>query len=77
MIRTFGSYKKDNWDEQLVSFEVAYNSVVNSTKFCSPFNVNYVTHPRIVPLETLGSLNSSAKSFVDAIMVQANLRTIE
>ena len=67
MIRAFANYKKDNWDEHLVDFEVAYNSAVNSTTLCSPFFVNYGVHPKIVPLETLSSHNPSAKSFIDTI----------
>ena len=37
MIRAFANYKKDNWDEHIVDFEVAYNSAINSTRRCSPF----------------------------------------
>ena len=40
MIRAFANYKKDNFDEHLVDFEVAYNSGVNATTLCSPFSVN-------------------------------------
>ena len=67
MIRAFANYKKDNWDEHLVDFEVAYNSSVNSTTLCSPFYVNYGVHPKIVPLETVTCHNPSAQSFVEAI----------
>ena len=67
MIRPFANYKKDNWAEHLVDFELAYNSAVNSTTLCRPFFVNYGVHPKIVPLETLSSHNPSAKSFMDTI----------
>ncbi len=67
MIRAFGNYKKDNWDDNLVDFEVARNSAVNSTTIFSPFYVNYGIHPRTIPLEGLTTNNPSPKSFLDAI----------
>ena len=67
MIRAFANYKTDNWDDNLVEFEVAYNSAVNSTTLCSPFYVNYGIHPRTIPLEGLTKNNPSAKSFLGAI----------
>ncbi len=45
MLRAFENYKRDKWDEHLVDLEVAYNSAVNSTTFCSPFYVKYGIHP--------------------------------
>ena len=36
MIRAFSNYKKDNWDQTLVDFEVACNSAVHTTRLCSP-----------------------------------------
>ena len=67
MIRAFTNYKKDNWDEHLVDFEVAYNSAVNSTTLCSPFFVNYGMHPKILPTDVVFSNNPTAKSFLDSI----------
>ena len=40
MISTFVYYKKEYWDENLVDFEVAYNSAIKSASFCSAFYVN-------------------------------------
>lgn len=67
MIRAFANYKKDNWDQNLVDFEVAYNSAVNSTTLRSPFFINYGIHLRIIPMEGITSYNPSVKSFVDVI----------
>ena len=67
MIRAFANYKKDNWDEHLVDFEMAYNPAVNATKLCSSFFVNYEIHPRTVPIDNVTSRNPPAKSFPDEI----------
>ncbi len=67
MIIAFTNYKKDNWDEHLVDFEVAYNSAVNSTTLCSPFVIYYGIHPKLAPLEELFSKNPTAESFIDTI----------
>ncbi len=67
MIRAFANYKKDNWEEYLVDFEVAYNSAVNSTTLCSLFFVNDGIHSRTILLEGVAQKNPSAKSFLDVI----------
>ena len=41
MIRFFPNYKRDNWDDNFLSFEVAYNSAVNRTTLRSAFYVNH------------------------------------
>ena len=66
MIRAFANYRKDNWDEHIVDFEVAYNSAVNSTTLCSPFYLTYGIHPRTIPIETLASSNPSVAEFLKA-----------
>ena len=40
MICAFANYRKDNWDERLVDFEVVRNSAVNSNTLRSPFSSN-------------------------------------
>ena len=67
MIRAFVNCKKNNWDEQLVDFEVAYNSAISSNKLCSPFFINYGIHPRTIPMEGITSYNPSSKSFMDIV----------
>ena len=79
MIRAFANYDKSNWDENLVDFEVAYNSSVHSTTMFTPFFLNYGIHPRTIPLQTLSSDNPSATSFLTAIQksvkyAQENIR---
>ncbi len=67
MIRAFANYKKDNWEDKLVDFELAYNSAVNSTTLSIPLYVNHRVNPRTIPLEGLQTNNPSAKSFLDEI----------
>ncbi len=64
MIRAFANFRKDNWDEFLIDFEVAYNSSTNATTLCSPFYINYGLHPRIVPVEALATNNPSVNDFL-------------
>ena len=66
MIRSFANFRKDNWDEFLVDFEVAYNSATNSTTLCSPFYINYGLHPRIIPVEALATDNPAVDEFLKA-----------
>ena len=67
MIRAFANFRKDNWDEHLVDFEVAYNSAIHSTTLYSPFFLNYGISPRTVPLQTLSSNNPSVSKFLEDI----------
>ena len=65
MIRAFVNYKKNNWDEHLVEFEVAYNSAVHSTTGYTPFFLNYGIHPRTIPAQLLvESPNPSVNEFL-------------
>ena len=65
IIRAFANYKRDNWDDRLVDFEIAYISAVNSTTLCSPFLVNYGIHSRTIPINVVTSNNPSEKYFFD------------
>ena len=67
MIRAFANYKKDNWDEHIVDFEVAYNSAVHSTTLSTPFYINYGIHPKTLPIEGLTSNNPTVESFLESI----------
>lgn len=67
MVPAFANYRKDNWDERLVDFEVAYNSTVNSMTLFSPVYINYGMNPRIIPLGVLISHYPSAKSFIETV----------
>ena len=71
MIRAFANFRKDNWDEHLVDFEVAYNSAVHSTTLCTPFFINYGIHPRTIPLETLATDNPTVDEFLQATVSSA------
>lgn len=67
MIRAFANFRKDNWDEHLVDFEVAYNSAINSTTLYSPFYLNYGIHPKTIPMHTLSSNNPSVAEFLKSV----------
>ena len=66
MIRAFANFRKDNWDEFLVDFEVAYNSATNATTLCTPFYINYGLHPRVTPVEALATNNPSVDDFLSS-----------
>ena len=40
MIRSFVNFRKDNWDEHFVDFEVTYNSSGSSTTLCTSLYIN-------------------------------------
>jgi len=67
MIRCFVNFSKDNWDEHLVDFEVAYNSSVHATTSFSPFYLTYGNQPRVIPIETMHSPNPAASDFLSNI----------
>ncbi len=64
MIRAFANYKKNDWDEKLVDFDVAYNSAVNSARLSSPFFVYFGIYPRKNPIRRRSLENASAKTDV-------------
>ena len=49
MIYAFKIYRKNNSDDNLVHFEIAYNSTVNIALSCTPFLFNYLIHRRTTP----------------------------
>ncbi len=64
MIRAFANFRKDNWDEHLVDFEVAYNSAIHSTTNDSPFYLNYGINQKTLPIKTISSHNPSVTAFL-------------
>ena len=64
IIRGFVNYAKDNWDKHIVNIKVSYNSAVNSTTLCTLFFINYGIHPKVFPIETIGSNNPSISQFL-------------
>ena len=72
-IRVLTNYKKDNRNECLVDFEVACDSVVNSTTLCSRFFVNCGIHLRNIQIDNMISNNRSVKSFFMSLEIQLSL----
>lgn len=58
MIRAFTGFRKDDWDNHLIEFEVAYNSAIHSTTLCTPFYLNYGVQPRTIPAQSLSETHS-------------------
>lgn len=67
MIRAFVNFDKSNWDDNLIDFEVAYNSSVHATTSFTPYFMNYGIHPRTIPIQTLSSDVPAADSFIEKI----------
>ena len=53
IIRCFVNYEKDDWNEHLVKFEVAYNASVYSTTPHIPFFLNYGVQSGTIPAERI------------------------
>lgn len=47
LLRSYVSYKQDDWDEHLAAAELAYNCAVHSSTGYSPFFLNYGRHPHL------------------------------
>lgn len=61
MLRAYVNYRQDDWDEYLVSAEIAINnSAQSSTKF-SPFFMNYGFHPNFPLRQKLKANNPTAE----------------
>lgn len=67
MIRAFVNFGKSKWYENIVDFEVDYNSVIQSGTGLTPFFVNYGIYPRAISAETLASPYHVASDFLQNI----------
>ena len=70
MIRCFVNYDKSNWDENLVNFEVAYNSSVQATTTFTHFYLNYGIEPKTIPMQTLQSDSPATSKFIETVKEQ-------
>ena len=66
MIRAFANYDKSNWDENIIHFEVAYNSSVHTSTTFTPYFLNYGQHIRTMPIDTLETPNPSATQMIQS-----------
>ena len=46
-LRSFINVEQDNWDELLISAEIAYNNSVHTSTKYTPYYLNYVQHPNL------------------------------
>ena len=51
MTWSFENYDKDNWEQNLIEFEVVYTTSVHNTTAYTHFFLNYVLNPNTVPDE--------------------------
>ena len=67
MKTAIANLRKNNWDEYLFDFEVAYNSSVHATISFSSFYLAYGLDTRTVPSQNFSSDNPSVASFLETI----------
>jgi hypothetical protein len=67
IMRCFVDEHQRNWDQLLVDVEVSYNSAPHSATLNSPFFLNYVLHPRKIPMNSVTLINPSANDFLSRI----------
>ena len=53
MLRAYVNNEQDNWDEHLVSLEIAYNNSLQASTGFTPFHMNYLQHPNLPLSEAL------------------------
>lgn len=63
MLRLFMNFDKSNWDEFLLDFEVAHNSLFHETKAFSPFSLNLRIYPKTISMDIILSYNLAANDF--------------
>jgi hypothetical protein len=59
MLRAYTNYQQDNWDEQLVAAEIAYNNSVQASTGFSPFFLNSGQHPNLPIVEAVRDADAS------------------
>jgi hypothetical protein len=71
MLRATTNYEQDNWDEDLITLEIAYNNSVQASTGFSPFFLNSGQHPNFpmitaIPMNPESS-NPTANDFLQKI----------
>ena len=70
MLRATTNYEQDNWDEHLITLEIAYNNSVQASTGFSPFFLNSGQHPNLpihAAVEQELSSNPTANDFMSQI----------
>ena len=70
MLRAFTNYNQDDWDEYLISGEIAYNDSIQASTGETPFYMNSGQHPRFSPILSLNSNNKSKHQSVNEMLEQ-------
>lgn len=67
MVRNYINYQQNNWDEILVSCEIAYNNSIQASTGFTPYYLNYGHHPNFpLSLSLPASASSSTSPLVPA-----------
>ena len=77
MLRSYVNYKVNDWDEHLVSCEIAYNNSIQSSSGFSPFYLNHGYHMRLPPSNTDVDINRVSTNQSANEMVQQMNDTLE
>jgi hypothetical protein len=69
MLRATANYEQDNWDESLITLEIAYNNSIQASTGFSPFFLNSGQHPNLPMLTAVKSesSNPTANDFLERI----------
>jgi Reverse transcriptase (RNA-dependent DNA polymerase)/RNase H-like domain found in reverse transcriptase/Integrase zinc binding domain/Retroviral aspartyl protease/Chromo (CHRromatin Organisation MOdifier) domain len=67
MLRSFTNYNQDDWDEYLISLEIAYNDSIHLSTNETPFYLNSGQHPRLSPLLSVNTTTSNHQSVNDML----------
>jgi hypothetical protein len=70
MLRAYVNNEQDDWDEHLVSLEIAYNNSVNPSTGCTPYHMNYAQHPNF-PLNSAFQASQATNNPTAAERIQA------
>lgn len=80
MVRNYVNYQQNNWDDILVSCEIAYNNSVQASTGYTPYYLNYGAHPHFpvslsLPSNSLVSSSTSASSTHTRTQSDNNIHT--
>jgi hypothetical protein len=77
MLRSYVNYKVNDWDEYLVSCEIAYNNSIQSSSGYSPFYLNCGYHMRLPSPISVVDINRSSTNQSANEMVQRMNETLQ
>ena len=70
MLRAYTNYQQDDWDEQLVAAEIAYNNSVQASTGFSPFFLNSGQHPNLPISQAIREADASTNPSANEMLTQ-------